>query len=125
MLRRSLVLSVLLFLCVQGARAEGRPACTGMPAGVGGISTLRITLANVPAILRVPGTVTKPPIILWHGFGAPSSEGELMEALPLDEVPSVKVYLGLPLFGARAPAAARNRSGSDRPRTTGRESSSR
>src|SRR5689334_21752729 len=26
-----------------------------------------------------------------------------MEALPLDDVPLVKVYLGLPLFGARAP----------------------
>jgi dienelactone hydrolase len=26
-----------------------------------------------------------------------------MEALPLDDVPAVKVYLGLPLFGARAP----------------------
>lgn len=28
-----------------------------------------------------------------------------MQALPLDEVPAVKVYLGLPLFGARAPTA--------------------
>ncbi len=28
----------------------------------------------------------------------------MMEALPLDDVPAVKVYLGLPLFGARAPA---------------------
>jgi len=28
-----------------------------------------------------------------------------MKALPLDDVPAVKVYLGLPLFGARAPAA--------------------
>jgi hypothetical protein len=27
-----------------------------------------------------------------------------MEALPLDDVPAVKVYLGLPLFGARAPS---------------------
>jgi dipeptidyl aminopeptidase/acylaminoacyl peptidase len=27
----------------------------------------------------------------------------LMRALPLDGVPSVKIYLGLPLFGARAP----------------------
>jgi dienelactone hydrolase len=27
-----------------------------------------------------------------------------MDALPLDDVPAVKVYLGLPLFGARLPA---------------------
>ncbi len=62
-------------------------------------------LAGVPAILRVPQAVTKPPIILWHGLGPPASEDDLMAALPLDEVPAVKVYLGLPLLGARAPAA--------------------
>ena len=28
-------------------------------------------LAGVPAILRIPTRPTKPPIILWHGFGAP------------------------------------------------------
>jgi len=28
----------------------------------------------------------------------------MMDALPLDDVPAVKVYLGLPLFGERAPA---------------------
>ncbi len=44
------------------------------------------------------------PIVLWHGFGPPASEQALMEALPLDEVPAVKVYLGLPMFGSRAPA---------------------
>jgi pimeloyl-ACP methyl ester carboxylesterase len=43
-------------------------------------------------------------IVLWHGLGPPASERELMKALPLDDVPSVKVYLGLPLFGARAPS---------------------
>ena len=45
-----------------------------------------------------------PPVILWHGFGAPGSEAAMMDALPLDDVDAVKVYLGLPLFGARAPA---------------------
>jgi len=34
---------------------------------------------------------------------SPASEADLMEDLPLDEVPAVKVYLGSPLFGARAP----------------------
>jgi alpha-beta hydrolase superfamily lysophospholipase len=56
--------------------------------------------------LRVPNVVTKPPIVLWHGFGPPASESELMQALPLDEVAAVKVYLGLPLFGARTPAGS-------------------
>lgn len=59
-------------------------------------------LAGVPAILRIPARPTKPPIILWHGFGAPANEDALMQALPLDDVPAVKVYLGLPMFGKRA-----------------------
>src|SRR5579859_2115697 len=61
------------------------------------------TLAGVPAILRIPAHIRKPPIILWHGFGPPASEKAMMDALPLDDVDAVKVYLGLPLFGARAP----------------------
>ncbi|HXS21302.1 MAG TPA: prolyl oligopeptidase family serine peptidase [Steroidobacteraceae bacterium] len=60
-------------------------------------------LAGVPAILRVPDPITKPPIIMWHGFGPPADARALMAALPLDEVPAVKVYLDLPFFGARAP----------------------
>jgi predicted esterase len=65
----------------------------------------RRVLAGVPAILSVPKVVEKPVIVLWHGLGPPGSEEELMRALPLDDVPAVKVYLGLPLLGARAPAA--------------------
>jgi len=61
-------------------------------------------LGNVPATLRIPSRVSRPPIVLWHGFGSPASESELMLRLPLDDVPAIKVYLGLPLFGARAPA---------------------
>ncbi len=70
----------------------------------GDVVTVDITLAGVPAILRIPRHVTRPPIVLWHGFGPPASERALMAALPLDDVAAVKVYLGLPLFGARAPA---------------------
>ena len=66
------------------------------------VTTIETTLAGVPAILRVPKTITKAPIILWHGFGPPANERALMDALPLDDVPAVKVYLGLPLFGKRA-----------------------
>jgi predicted esterase len=68
------------------------------------ISVTETTLGNVPAILRKPKLLSKPPIVLWHGFGPPDSERQLMEALPLDDVPALKVYVGLPLFGARAPA---------------------
>jgi pimeloyl-ACP methyl ester carboxylesterase len=68
------------------------------------VMTVQTTLAGVPAILRVPKGIKKPPIVLWHGLGPPASEGELMKALPLDEVPAIKVYLGLPLFGLRAPS---------------------
>jgi len=61
-------------------------------------------LGKVPATLRIPPHVSRPPIVLWHGFGSPASESELMSRLPLDDVPAIKVYLGLPLFGVRAPA---------------------
>lgn len=69
------------------------------------IAVVQARLGDVPAILRVPPRVTKSPILLWHGFGPPASESELMKALPLDDVAAIKVYLGLPLFGARAPAS--------------------
>jgi len=59
-------------------------------------------LASVPALLRIPPMIAQPPILLWHGFGPPASERALMEALPLDDVPAIKIYLGLPQFGARA-----------------------
>ena len=64
----------------------------------------RTTIAGVPALVRVPRSISKPPIILWHGFGPPASEDALMNALSLDDVPAVKIFLGLPLFGARAPS---------------------
>lgn len=67
-------------------------------------TVMQTTLNGVPAILRIPSHIDMAPIILWHGFGPPASESAMMEALPLDEVDAVKVYLGLPLFGARAPA---------------------
>ena len=68
------------------------------------VVTVDTMLAGVPAILRVPRHISRPQIVLWHGFGAPASERALMEALPLDDVPAVKVYPGLPLFGARVSA---------------------
>jgi predicted esterase len=79
-------------------------SCAASGKATDDVMTVSTALAGVPAILRVPKAIRKPPIVLWHGLGPPASESELMKALPLDDVPSVKVYLGLPLFGARAPS---------------------
>jgi dienelactone hydrolase len=75
-----------------GATSADRPA------------VIATKLGGVPALLRVPEKIDKSPIVLWHGFGPPDNEHALMEALPLDEVAAIKVYLGLPMFGARTPA---------------------
>jgi len=74
--------------------------CT--PSSSDSPTVITTTLGATPALVRVPARISKPPIILWHGFGPPDSERALMNALPLDDVPAVKVYLGLPMFGARA-----------------------
>jgi predicted esterase len=71
------------------------------------VTIVETRLASVPALMRVPSKATRPPILLWHGFGPPASERALMEALPLDEVPAIKIYLGLPQFGARESAGGR------------------
>jgi predicted esterase len=100
--------AALLLLCcslpqrVSAQTTDQHPVCA-KPSATGYPVVTRTTLAGVPAVLRVPEHIRKPPIILWHGFGPPASEEAMMEALPLDEVDAVKVYLGLPLFGARAP----------------------
>ena len=74
----------------------------------GEVKVLETTLAGVPALLRAPPKILAPPIVLWHGFGPPASEQALMEALPLDEVPALKVYLGLPQFGRREAPGGRD-----------------
>lgn len=97
-----------LFACC-GAAALAAPAATDtrplcdVRSGTQTVTVRATTLGGVPAILRVPAHIRKPPIILWHGFGTPASEQAMMDALPLDDADAVKVYLGLPLFGARAP----------------------
>ncbi|MEO7758495.1 MAG: hypothetical protein ABIS07_18095, partial [Dokdonella sp.] len=102
------LLLVLAFVCslTDAAMAGGIDdfTCRGLVARRDHVTTVEVTLAGVPAILRVPVSIARPPIVLWHGFGPPASEHALMDALPLDEVEAVKVYLGLPLFGSRAPA---------------------
>jgi predicted esterase len=104
---RTLYLLCALLL-TTAARAGGSQSCSAVSTpgqGPDAVRTMQTTLAGVPAILRIPKTITKPPIVLWHGLGPPASEADLMEDLPLDEVPAVKVYLGLPLFSARAPTS--------------------
>ena len=78
-------------------------SCVADRKSANGIMIRETTLRGVPAILRMPSVVTEPPVLLWHGFGPPETPSDLMKALPLDEVPAVKVYLGLPLLGTRAP----------------------
>ena len=96
-------LILCLLFCIFAPRAHAAETCAGTAPAVDGVRTLRLTLAGVPAIVRVPSGASRAAIVLWHGFGPPAGEDELLRALPLDELPAVKVYLGLPLFGARAP----------------------
>jgi predicted esterase len=107
-LRTFCLVAAIALASMTAARAVGSPLCSAASPpgqGPGAVQTVQTTLAGVPAILRMPKTITKPPIVLWHGLGPPASEADLMQDLPLDEVPAVKVYLGLPLFGARAPTS--------------------
>jgi predicted esterase len=102
--RHSIVLVLITFVACSTLHAADAPSCRSLSERAAPVATIETTLAGVPALLRVPKTITKPPIVLWHGFGPPASEQALMEALPLDDVPAIKVYLGLPLFGKRAEA---------------------
>jgi pimeloyl-ACP methyl ester carboxylesterase len=97
-----LALVCCLPLLASGADNAGprQPICA--PSGPD-VRIVQADLDGVPALVRIPPRVSMPPIVLWHGFGPPDSEAALMALLPLDEVPAVKVYPGLPLFGRRAP----------------------
>jgi dienelactone hydrolase len=109
---KSLCRVSVLFIAAQTATPAAEPPCAAelsnsavAAEAPGHIETVTTLLAGVPAIVRFPPTIEKPPVVLWHGLGPPASAAELMRDLPLDDVPAVKVYLGLPLFGARAPPA--------------------
>jgi predicted esterase len=103
---RSMLLMISGVLAASACRSATADAftCRTRDQNPEAVVSVETNLAGVPAILRVPKNVTKAPIVLWHGFGPPASEGALMKALPLDDVPAIKVYLGLPLFGRRAEA---------------------
>ena len=98
----------LIFACTTGPAfaaaqhdSEIAALCRARSDSRGETAVVETRLATVPALVRVPVKVSQPPILLWHGFGPPASERALMEALPLDDVPAIKIYLGLPQFGAR------------------------
>lgn len=99
-----------LSLLAHVARAESNDEfnCTATSATEQSPAVVAATLGDTPALIRIPARIRQAPIVLWHGFGPPDSERALMEALPLDEVPAVKVYLGLPMFGSRQLAGGMN-----------------
>lgn len=102
MLARRAVFAGMCFLCAIAGARGGDFICASPPSTSDSPTNVATMLGATPALIRVPGRVTKPPIILWHGFGPPHSERALMDALPLDDVPALKVYLGSPMFGSRA-----------------------
>ena len=51
-------------------------SCAAIGRTADDVMTVQTTLAGVPAILRMPKLIRKPPIVLWHGLGPPASESE-------------------------------------------------
>ena len=45
-----------------------------------------------------------PLVVAWHLMDPPRTEAAMAAALPLEGVPAWRVYLGLPMLGARTPA---------------------
>ncbi len=62
--------------------------------------------AGVPYVVLPPRTPrpAAPVVVGWHLMDPPRTETALAAALPLDGLDAWRVYLGLPLTGARAPA---------------------
>jgi pimeloyl-ACP methyl ester carboxylesterase len=67
----------------------------------------RGTAAGVPFVAVPPATgprAAAPAVIAWHSLVPPRTEAALASALPLAGVDAWRVYLGLPMCGARLPA---------------------
>lgn len=62
--------------------------------------------AGVPYVLRRPSTPRSgaPVVVAWHLLDAPRTPVAFAAALPLDGFDGWRVYLGLPLSGARSPS---------------------
>lgn len=69
-------------------------------------SPIRGEAAGVPYVaLPPPEDRDRAPLVLaWHLMDPPRSEAAMAAALPLSGVTAWRVYLGLPMFGARAPS---------------------
>ncbi|MFB8770973.1 prolyl oligopeptidase family serine peptidase [Nocardiopsis alba] len=64
------------------------------------------TAAGVPYLALPPAAPTEAPaplVIGLHAFEPPRSEAALAGTVPMASLPAWRVYLGLPLFGARLP----------------------
>jgi pimeloyl-ACP methyl ester carboxylesterase len=64
------------------------------------------TAAGVPFVAFGPDTESAsraPVVIAWHLMAPPRSEAALAAALPLDGLDAWRIYLGLPMHGARSP----------------------
>jgi dienelactone hydrolase len=73
----------------------GIPA-PGPPSGVA---------AGVPYVALRPARGRRAPLVVaWHQLGFPHTEQAMAAALPLARLAAWRVYLGLPMTGARAPA---------------------
>jgi hypothetical protein len=79
-------------------RAEIRSAAplTGAAAGVPYVA--------LPPALAGGGSRQTPVVVAWHGLDPPRSQQAMAAALPLRRLAAWRVYLGLPLGGARVPA---------------------
>ena len=63
--------------------------------------------AGVPFLVVPPFSdpTSAPTVVGWHLMDLPNTEAGFADALPLDGLDAWRVYLGLPLHGARTPAA--------------------
>jgi dienelactone hydrolase len=75
---------------------------TGIPAP----GPLIGVAAGVPYVALRParGRRRAPLVVAWHQLGPPRTEQAMAAALPLARLAAWRVYLGLPMTGARAPA---------------------
>lgn len=62
--------------------------------------------AGVPFLILPPasGRADAPLVVGWHLFDPPRTESAFAAAMPLDGLDAWRIYLGLPLCGARKPA---------------------
>ncbi|ALG12467.1 alpha/beta hydrolase family protein [Kibdelosporangium phytohabitans] len=62
------------------------------------------TAAGVPFVALEPAGVEGPAplVVTWHLMDAPRTEAAMAAALPMNDLPAWRVYLGLPMSGKRA-----------------------